>query len=326
VDLEKRLSDIRARLLEDEDAMAELEEKTDLKTSTGYNLHAFLRYDDPGEILAHLLVGSVGTLGIFTELEVELRKIPERRIMVVSFFDSIVSAGRAVPELKSLGPSLLELMDGFGTSIIRKETDIDVPEKAGATLMIEFDEDIDNGLSALEPLLDKHAISHEVLENEEDQQRLYKLRWKMLIKIKRENETPDRKYLSFVDDLGVPVEELPDFIEEVHGIFTEENIEAVIYGHIGEGNLHIRPLIDRENWKEVLKRVGGKCYSCAFEHGGTVAAEHGSGRNRLGLIEKEWGESVFGYFKEIKDLFDPHDIMNPGVLFAEGDITDDLEF
>ena len=75
-----------------------------------------------------------------------------------------------------------------------------------------------------------------------------------------------------------------------------------------------------------MKKVGGRCFSCAFEHGGTVAAEHGSGRNRLGLIEEEWGEAVFGYFKEIKDLFDPDDIMNPGILFSKGDITDNLEF
>ncbi len=325
-ELEIRLLNIRERLLEDEEAMKELEEKKDLKTSTGYNLHALLKYRKPSKMLAHLVVGSVGTLGIFTEIEVKLQPIPEKRVMVVSFFDSIVSAGRAVPELKELDPSLLELMDGFGTSIVRDETGIEVPDDAGATLLIEFDENIDESLDKLYPILEKFALHHHLMEKDEDQKRLYKLRWKMLIEIKRKNETPERKYLSFVDDLGVPVEEIPEFIEEIYEIFEEEGIEAVIYGHIGEGNLHIRPLIEKKNWKDVMKGVGGKCFSCAFDHGGTVAAEHGSGRNRLGLIEQEWGEAVFGYFKEIKDLFDPDDIMNPGILFSKGDITDNLEF
>lgn len=325
-EFESRLLEIRERLQKDEEAMKELEEKKDLKTSTGYNLHALLKYRDPSEMVAHLVVGSVGTLGIFTEIEVALQKIPEKRVMVVSFFDSIVSAGKAVPKLRELDPSLLELMDGFGTSIVRDETEIEVPENAGATLLIEFDENIEKSLEDLFPILEEHALYHHLLENDEDQKRLYKLRWKMLIEIKRKNETPDRKYLSFVDDLGVPIQEIPEFIEEIFKIFKEEKIEAVVYGHIGEGNLHIRPLIERDNWKESMKRVGGKCFSCAFEHGGTVAAEHGSGRNRLGLIEEEWGEAVFGYFREIKDLFDPMDIMNPGILFSKGDITDDLEF
>jgi FAD/FMN-containing dehydrogenase len=325
-EFESRLLEIRERLLSDGEAVRELDEKKDLKTSTGYNLQALLKYEDPSEMVAHLVVGSVGTLGVITEIELKLQPIPKRRVMVVTFFDSIVSAGRAVPDLRDLDPSLLELMDGFGTSIVRDDTEIEVPENAGATLLIEFDENIDESLERLYPIVSGHALHHHLLEEEKDQKRLYKLRWKMLIDIKRKNDTPDRKYLSFVDDLGVPIEEIPDFIEEIYKIFEEEGIEAVIYGHIGEGNLHIRPLIERENWRDVMKRVGGRCFSCAFDHGGTVAAEHGSGRNRLGLIEKEWGEAVFGYFKEIKDLFDSRDIMNPGILFSRGDITDNLEF
>ncbi len=142
-ELERKLLEIQNRLLLDKEAMKELDRKRELKTSTGYNLRSFVTYEEPSEMLAHLLVGSVGTLGIFTEIEVQLQPIPERRVMVVSFFDSIVSAGRAVPELRKLYPSLLELMDGFGTSIVRDDTDINVPEGAGATLLIEFDERID---------------------------------------------------------------------------------------------------------------------------------------------------------------------------------------
>lgn len=325
-DLEKRLMDLKRRIMKDEEVMKVLDARRRLKYSTGYNIHALVDHDDPSDILSHLLVGSVGTLGIITELEVKMQPIPEKRVMIVSFFDSIVSAGKAVPELRKLDPSLLELMDGFGTRIVKEDTDIDVPDGSGATLLVEFDENIDESLEKVGPILERNALHHHLLEDEQDQKRLYKLRWKMLIEIKRKNETPQRKYLSFVDDLGVPVENLPDFITEIYRIFEEEGVEAVIYGHIGEGNLHIRPLIDKENWKDDMKRIGRRCFDAAFKYGGTVAAEHGSGRNRLGLVEEEWGPEVFGYFREIKDMFDPEGIMNPGVMFSKGEMTDDLEF
>jgi len=325
-DLKKRILQLKEKLLKDEEAMKVLRSKEGLKTSMGYNLRALYDYDDPNEIVAHLVVGSAGTLGLFTEIEMELKPIPEKKIMLVALFDSLTSTGKVIPELQKLGPSLLELMDGFGTEIVKRDTSLSVPEGSKATLLIEFDEDVEEGERRAGEILDGKALAYHTLEDPTEQVRIWGLRWKMLLEIKRRNETEDRRYLSFVDDLGVPLENLPPFIEEIERIFEEEKVPVVIYGHIGEGNLHIRPLIDRVNWKRDMRRIGERCFKAAFRYNGTVAAEHGTGRNRVEFLREEWGEAVYRYFREVKEIFDPLNLMNPGVMFSDSDFTEELEF
>jgi FAD/FMN-containing dehydrogenase len=318
--------DIRKALLSDKEAMRVLRSKEHLKTSLGYNLWALYRYDDPGDIVAHLMVGSVGTLGLMTAVELELKPIPPTRVMIVAFFDSAVSASKAVPDLTWLHPSLLELMDAFGTGIIRESTAVEVPEGAKATLMIEFDSEWKKGEEGALKVLKGKALSSKVLEDHRDQEVVWGLRWKMLLEMKKRNETSDRRYLSFVDDLGVPVENIHPFMMELEAIFKEEGVPVIIYGHIGEGNLHVRPLIGKEHWKEDLHRIGDRCFKAVFRYNGTVAAEHGAGRNRAAYLKEEWGPSVYGHFLAVKRLFDPNNLMNPEVMFSDRDIAEGLEF
>lgn len=325
-ELSDRVLELRDELLLNGEAMKVLRSKEVLKTSMGYNLWALYKYHKPEDMVAHLVVGSAGTLGLFTEIEMELRPIPRRRVMLVALFDSLSSTGKAIPELRKLEPSLLELMDGFGTDIVRRDTDLNVPDEARATLMIEFDENVEEGERKASILLSRHALAWHVLGDPTEQSRIWGLRWKMLLEIKRANETPDRKYLSFVDDLGVPPDNLPSFITEIERIFQEEEVPVVIYGHVGEGNLHVRPLIDRENWKEDMRRIGGRCFETAFRYNGTVAAEHGAGRNRSEFIKKEWGSEVYYFFFRVKNMFDPLDLLNPGTMFSQKDFTEGLEF
>ncbi len=325
-DLRKGILRLKEKLLADEEAMKVLRSKEGLKTSMGYNLWALYRYKDPNEIVAHLVVGSAGTLGLFTEIEMELRPLPEKKIMLVALFDSLTSTGKVVPELQKLDPSLLELMDGFGTDIVARDTSLEVPAGSRATLLIEFDENVEEGEKRAGEILEGKALAYHTLEDPSEQVRIWGLRWKMLLEIKRRNETEDRRYLSFVDDLGVPLENLPPFIEEVENIFNEEKVPVVIYGHIGEGNLHIRPLIDKANWKRDMRRIGERCFKVAFKYNGTVAAEHGTGRNRAEFFREEWGEAVYRYFREVKELFDPLNLMNPGIMFSDKDFTEGLEF
>jgi FAD/FMN-containing dehydrogenase len=126
--------------------------------------------------------------------------------------------------------------------------------------------------------------------------------------------------------MAVPPHRLASFITDIQRIVEEEGLPTVIFGHIGEGNLHIRPLIGREGWKDRVAKVADRCFRCVLSYGGTLTAEHGSGRNRSPYLIEEWGEKIYGYFREIKDLFDPDDLLNPGVMFSKGNITEDLRF
>lgn len=99
-----------------------------------------------------------------------------------------------------------------------------------------------------------------------------------------------------------------------------------MYGHAGEGNIHLRPLITRKGWKARINKLADSCINAAFKYGGTVAGEHGSGRNRAPFLEREWGKEVYGYFREVKKLFDPYDLLNPGVMLSKTDITKNMGY
>jgi FAD/FMN-containing dehydrogenase len=155
---------------------------------------------------------------------------------------------------------------------------------------------------------------------------VWNVRWSMLTTIRRVHESPDKRFLSFIDDLAVPVARLETFVHEVLAIFRSEGLRAIVYGHLGEGNLHMRPLIEREGWRERVRRVADRCFEAALRHGGTLTAEHGCGRNRAPFLEREWGPRLYGYFRRVKGLFDPDDLLNPEVLFSDRDFTEQLEF
>jgi FAD/FMN-containing dehydrogenase len=324
--LKEAVMDLRDRILKDSEVISVLKEKENVKSSSGYNLRAFYQYETPEDIVTHLMVGSVGTLGIWTEIEMELVPLPNKKIIFLFFFENIISAGAIVPEVDSLSPSAVEIMDGFGIQMYRERMDLEIPKEYHAVLLVEFD-DIEGNLmeTVRETAKQRNVLFHEFDEPDKLKE-AWDIRESVLLNIKRKHESPDRKYISFVDDLGVPVEKLADFIQEVSDIFESRGIKFVVYGHVGEGNIHIRPLIEKEGWKEKMKNLADLLVNAAFKYGGTVTGEHGSGRNRSFYIREEWGEKIYSYFEELKNIFDPQDLLNPNVMLSDSDITDNLEF
>jgi FAD/FMN-containing dehydrogenase len=324
--LKQAVLDLKERILNDSEVVSVLKEKENVKSSSGYNLRAFYQYKSPEDIVTHLMVGSVGTLGIWTEIEMELVPLPKRKIIFLFFFEDITTAGAIVPEVDLLSPSAVEIMDIFGISMYRDKMGIDIPNKYHAVLLVEFDEFLPDLKERVDKLTKKEDIAYNFFEEPDDLKQAWDIRESVLLNIKRKHEGPDRKYISFVDDLGVPVEKLADFISEISDIFESRGIKFVVYGHVGEGNIHVRPLIEKEDWKERMKDLADLLVNAAFKYGGTVTGEHGSGRNRSFYIKEEWGDKIYSYFKEIKNLFDPEDLLNPDVMLSDSDITDNLEF
>jgi FAD/FMN-containing dehydrogenase len=324
--LKEVIIDLRHRLLNDSEVQSILKQKEKVKTSSGYNLRAFYDYEDPKDIVTHLMVGSVGTLGIFTQIELELVTLPKKKIIFLFFFENITKAGAMVPKIDLLAPSAVEIMDIFGIKMYRKKMGIDIPEKYNAVLLVEFDVVNDSLVEHVSQVAMDENILYHFFEDLQEIKEAWDIRESVLLKIKKEHEDPDRKYISFVDDLGVPVKNLADFISEVSQIFKSRGIKFVVYGHVGEGNIHIRPLIEKKGWKESMKELADLLVKAAFKYKGTVTGEHGSGRNRSFYIREEWGDKIYEYFKEIKMIFDPDDLLNPGVMLTDSDITDNLEF
>ena len=163
------------------------------------------------------------------------------------------------------------------------------------------------------------------VENEAEQERLWKLRKALLPTIRGYRK--DRKALSIVNDVGVEVAHLADFIADVERIFARHDLVAAIYGHAGSGNLHLRPLFDPADpgLRALLLEVAGEVYQATFRYGGTITAEHGMGRVRSPYLALEWGDRIVSYMRQVKAIFDPDDLLNPDVMFNDRALTDDMK-
>lgn len=325
-DLEQVILGLKERITADAKARAVLSARKNLKSSSGYNIGAFLRYDTAAEIVTHLQAGAVGTLGVLTEVELELLPLPGRTILFLIYYPSLIDAVSEVPALLPLGPSALELMDSHGLGRLCEQGGQVCPEGSSAVLMVEFDEDIEQSELRMRRLLGGRHEWYGMVTDPALQERLWEVRESMLLRIRREMETPEAKFPAFADDLGVPPERLPLFLEELQDILKETGTEAFIYGHAGEGNLHVRPMIKKDHWEETMKNLADRVFRAALRCGGTLTGEHGAGRNRSRYLAQEWGEPIYSYFQEIKQVFDPGGILNPGVMFTTDEVTKNLQF
>jgi FAD/FMN-containing dehydrogenase len=159
---------------------------------------------------------------------------------------------------------------------------------------------------------------------EDEIEKLWELRKKILWLI--EHPKPGLRALAVVNDVAVPPEHLAEFIVDSQRIFAAHGMTALMYGHAGNGNLHLRPLFDTSlpNLAERIRRLADDVYEAVFRYNGTVTAEHGMGRLRAPYLKREWGDALYAYMREVKTVFDPHDILNPGAMFNEGPITENM--
>jgi len=132
--------------------------------------------------------------------------------------------------------------------------------------------------------------------------------------------------IALVEDVAVPRANLRKFASQMLGSFGREGLETVVYGHVGEGNLHFRPLLPKQDWEHRANDLAERCFSLAIELGGTVSGEHGLGRNKSWFLEREVGKQTMQVFAQIKELFDPSSTMNPDVLSGSRRLGEGLRF
>ncbi len=299
-----------------------LDARKNLKSSSGYNLKSFFEHEEPEEIVTHLLVGSVGTLGVFCEIELEAVPSPKSTSLYLLFFTSLLDAAGDVVKLKVFEPSAIEVMDSYGVDLLRNQ--IAVPSDCRAVLFVEFDSNLDQAGDLMLSHLKEKSIKFLVETDAKKQAALWKTRESMLLWIMNTLETPTRRFPPFADDLAIPIDQMPNFLATIQDVLDRFGTIAVIYGHAGEGNLHVRPMIAKDNWEENLRSLSDLIFKAALNFGGTITGEHGLGRNRSMYLRNEWGDKVYGYFEQIKKIFDPEGLLNPGVVFTSDDLTKNL--
>jgi len=298
------------------------------KNSSGYNLKQVV--DDLGRgifNLPALMVGSEGTLAVFLSARLSLLPLPREKLTIRVYFKSLVSAGRVVTDILELGPSGLEIVDGATLDLIGKEK-YGIPPDVAAMLLVEFDDEISRKKESFRRLADSFdlAAPPDYAHNSDDAAALWQARKAIVPTLYRHH--PTKRPISLIEDVSIPPETIPSFIEYMEGLFKRHNLTYGIFGHIGDGNLHIRPLFDLNNTDdfrlalEIYDTVYGKVISL----GGSTTAEHADGRLRAPLLRKLYGDEIYQIFKRIKELLDPENIFSPGSILSEDSFIKNIDY
>ncbi|WP_430230904.1 FAD-binding oxidoreductase [Nitrosomonas communis] len=267
-----------------------------------------------GYDLTRLLIGSEGTLAVITEATLKLTPLPEKQGGLVAYYCDAISCAAAIVAIMGIprGPSALEFLDAGSLNLIRARFPDLLPSNCQAMLMIEVDgsqteisETIHNILYACH---NSGLLQAEQVINSEN---LWKAR-KALSPLLR-----DIAPKKINEDVVVPVNTLPQFLDELTQLATQYRIANVNFGHAGNGNIHVNLLINPDDTEENYRAE--KCLNEIFDLvirlNGTLSGEHGIGREKRAYIDKEIDPTTLTLMKRIKQLFDPNDILNPGKLF-----------
>lgn len=275
-----------------------------MKSSSGYDL-------------CRLFVGSEGTLGVITQVTLRLVGLPAEFMAAIVQFDSVRAATNTVFQImrSGLSPAALELLDTPVVQLVNQYRGLSLEEKP--TLFIEFHGTSTAGLKEEQQVLkeiceENRSIRIESGIGREERNRLWEARYDVhdAIKVANPGLSP------LVIDVAVPISKYPDIVERSQKIVAQKGVKGYAFGHAGSGNLHLEILgiPEREaEWRRV-EEAGEEIVNYALDSRGTATGEHGIGIGKRKFMQKEHGTSV-DLMKRIKNLLDPHGIMNPGKVF-----------
>jgi FAD/FMN-containing dehydrogenase/Fe-S oxidoreductase len=307
-----------------------------LRRVGGYNLDLFTGADRPWN-LAHLFVGSEGTLGIVLEAKVRLVEQPQSKALLVVQFHDLLEALAATPAILAHRPVAVEVMDQYILDSTKLNPDASrlrdfLDGEPAAILLIEFygerSEDLPPRLEALEADLRRQGFGDHYLAmtRAEDQQRAWKLRTLALGLSMAEKG--DAKAISFVEDAAVRPESLRDYIGELLAVIRKHGTTAGVYAHASVGCLHVRPVINLKTEAGVrqFQAIAEETAGLVLKYGGALSGEHGDGLVRSPFQEKMFGPVLYQAFREIKRAFDPQGLLNPGKIVDAPPLASSLRY
>lgn len=304
------------------------------KNSCGYNLFGLADGLAGGMFdLPKLFVGSEGTLGVVSEATLKLVDKPTATLTALIHFRHLEEVGDAVPHLLELEPSALEVMDANTLDLIGRAQHA-VPADAAATLLVEldadsFDVDLHERAEQMEAACRPYKLASELTLafDPERREQLWKARKALYPTLYRYD--PKKKPINFVDDVVVRAELISELIRYLEEFFEGQRVPVAIFGHIGNGNAHIVPLLNVNDRGDFEKMVQGyyEIHSAILDRfGGSICGEHGDGRVRAEYVKKMFGEDLYGLFVKVKTAFDPGNVLNPGIKISETPFTEHIDY
>src|SRR6266699_3868389 len=275
-----------------------------------------------GHNMAHLLVGSEGTLGFFTEIELDLQPIPPHPVLGICHFPTFYQAMDATQHIVKLGPSACELVDrtmiGLARDIamFRPIVDRFVQGEPEAILLTEFaGEDADDNLRRLRQLVE--LIGDLGFPGAVWNVRKEGLNIMMSMK-------GDGKPISFIEDCAVRLEDLAEYTDRLTQVFHKHGTYGTWYAHASVGCLHVRPVLNVKQELDVrkMRAIAEEAFAMVREYKGSHSGEHGDGLVRSEHHEAMFGPRIIRAFEEVKDAFDPSGLFNPGKIVRPSKMDD----
>ena len=271
------------------------------------------RKSSAGYDLAHLFVGSEGTLGVITEVTLKLARVPEAVSAAVCAFPDISAAVNTVIEIMSAGISMarIELLDEIQMGAINAYSGFDY--RVAPTLFFEFhgsETSVAERMTAARRVAGRYGSEDfRWATGQKERDRLWQARYDAYYASRAMRPGS----VGYVTDVCVPVSRLADCILKTKEELRASELIAPLFGHVGDGNFHVVFLIDPNRPEELVeaREFGERIVDLALEMGGTCTGEHGIGMGKLAALEDEHGEGV-KVMRKIKKALDPHNIMNPG--------------
>ena len=298
----------------------------------GYNLDEFIGTDRWN--LSKVITGSEGTLAVLLDATVNLEPVPEQKILILPHYRSGNDALRALPEILRHRPTAVEFIDSSVINEARSNRSTApicgfLEGDPGAVLVVELSGDGSGERAerfAGEMVRSGGAFTSPVIADAGGQAEVWEVRRAGLGLVMAIRG--DRKPLPFIEDACVPVERLAEYVERIEAICESHGTGAIIYGHASVGVLHIRPLLDLRVQGDIarMKSIGREAFDLVREMGGAWSGEHGDGLVRSEYLEEFFGAELYGAFREVKKLFDPEWLLNPGKIIDAPPMVENLRY
>jgi len=301
----------------------------------GYNLDEFV-YTDQWN-LAKLITGSEGTLALTLDVKINLEPLPKFKSVAVVHFTELLEAIRAVQPMLPYKPSAIELIDRTvlrlsAENLTTRQHCHFIQNDPAAILIVEFYGDTQESVmerprQMIEELKTLGVgYAYPLFPTGGDYDDVWLLRKKgfgLMMGLKG-----DKKALSFIEDSAIPIEVLPTYIDEVLHICAKHNTEVSMYAHASVGVIHVQPLLDLRDAQDIenLKNITDETFELVVKYGGSWSGEHGDGLVRSAYNERFFGSQIYQAFKDIKGVFDPGNLMNPGKIINSQTIEHNLRY
>ena len=295
----------------------------EIVTATGeiIELGGKLIKDVTGYSMVQLMLGSEGTLAVFTKIILKLIPLPKIQVDLLCLFKSSKEAIAAVPNIMTGGvvPTSIEFMDQESVKAACDYLNESIPyQQAGAMLLISVDgsdrERVEQEYEAIgEFCLSSGAIEVYVADNPTTSERVWRVRRNIA---EAYNATSKRQS---GEDIVVPPSTIPLIVEKMGSLATKYGISLPCYGHAGDGNLHARisppPEWPNKQWEEAIPKILSELYALVAEVGGRISGEHGIGHKRKKYMRHVVSEEYINMLRAVKKALDPNNILNPGKIF-----------